>query len=124
MGWNRGRPDHLVALWSQEQEVEERENDNTARLKRMSCGFNCAIVSWRLAMNLYWLYFLLIGFSAVGIAYAFVVLKFWVHWTKNGPRSGASLIAWQFLIITPIGWALYLALKPWRTYASRSSVDA
>jgi hypothetical protein len=59
-------------------------------------------------MNSNWLYFLLVGFSGIGIAYAAVVLKFWLHWTKNGPKTGATLMIWQLLIITPIGWLLYL----------------
>jgi hypothetical protein len=74
-------------------------------------------------MNLSWLYFLLIGFSAVGIAYAVVVLKFWKHWTKNGPKAGVTLVIWQLIIITPIGWALYMALKPWRNHTLRGVGD-
>jgi hypothetical protein len=52
---------------------------------------------------------------SVGGLYAITCLAFWVHIKR---RQFPKRLLWEALILTPIGWALYPALKPWQASAN------
>jgi hypothetical protein len=65
---------------------------------------------------------MVVALCGLGLVYAVLVVSIILHWRSQPVKSRRRKWLWEALLTTPIGWALYLILKPWRITSREGTI--